>query len=68
MTTRTTKPVTIRTRTVGQSFGCEGQIVASNGRVLATTRVFPHGFDSNAYQAAESLAAERGYVVRSDDE
>lgn len=63
--TKPTEPltVTIRTRNVGQAFGCEGQIVARNGRVVATTRTYPYGQHSNAYEAAASLAAKLGHTV-----
>lgn len=62
LTTRTAdhRIVTIRTRTVGQSFGTIGQVVARNGRVLAETDTKPYGFHEAAEQAARDLAGRIG--------
>lgn len=57
--------VTLRTRTVGQSFGTCGQIVARNGRVLAEGKDRPYGFTAAALTDVEEIARERGYEVRS---
>jgi hypothetical protein len=62
-TTTTTKTVTIRVRNVGINFGCVGQLVC-RGKVVATTRQFPHGHTGGAYDAAAALAAARGWRVR----
>jgi hypothetical protein len=63
MDTNKSRRVTIRTRTVGQSFGCEGQLVTRNGRVIASTDTYPLGMTNRAYEAAESLAAKLGHTV-----
>jgi len=56
--------VALRTRTVGQCFGTVGQIVSlRTGKVLAETGVCPYGFDGAAILKAESVAADRGYIV-----
>lgn len=57
------KQVTIRTRPVGQGFRCVGQIVADDGRVIAETRIFPHGCESRALSAAQVMASMRGLAV-----
>lgn len=57
-------PVVISTRTVGVHFGTEGLVRRLRGRrVIHTTRVFPHGFTANAYDAAKAWAIEHGYVL-----
>ena len=59
-----TTTVTIETREVGQSFGCEGLVRSQKSRrVLARTRVFPFGFDAQAAASAERIASERGYRI-----
>ena len=58
-----TKVATIRVREVGQRFGCLGEVVASNHRVVAQTRIYPYGSRSLAYQDAYDRARELGYVV-----
>lgn len=60
-----TSTVTIRTRTVGQCFGTVGQIVDLKGDVVAETAVCGYGFDAAALDLARSLAASRGWTVRS---
>lgn len=61
------KPVTIRTRTVGQCFGTVGQLVR-HGRVVAETeRVYPYRFDSAAHAGALEIAVERGLDVVDSD-
>jgi len=64
-TNMTNTNIRIRCRTVGQNFGTVGQIVARNGRVVAETRTFPYGFTGPATDAARSLAATKGWTVRS---
>ena len=59
MTTGSGQAVTIRVRSVGQSFGCVGEVVARNGRVLATTALKPYGFTQAAHDAAVALAEAR---------
>ena len=59
------KQVTIRTRPVGQGFGCVGQVVADDGQVMAETCVFPHGGESRASSAARVMANMRGLAVSS---
>ncbi len=53
--TRNGKTVSVRVRPVGQAFGVVGEVVARNGRVIATTKTYPHGFDQSARQAAMNL-------------
>lgn len=56
--------VTIRTRTVGQSFGTVGQIVSlRTGKVLAETDTRPYGMSGAAIADAETVATKRGYMV-----
>lgn len=43
---------------VGQAFACQGLIRTRRGRVIARTRLFPHGFDDAAREAARILAQE----------
>lgn len=50
------KTVGVRVRPIGQGFGCIGEVVAGNGRVIATTDTKPHGFTSVAYASAVELA------------
>lgn len=50
------KTVGVRVRSVGQRFGCVGEVVARNGRVIATTDTKPHGFTAVAYASAVELA------------
>ena len=50
------KEYTIRTITVGQNFGTAAQVVARNGRVMATTEAFPLGFHSAAIKAGVQMA------------
>jgi hypothetical protein len=57
-TTKSGKTVRIRVRPVGQAFGCCGEVVARNGRVLASTDVLPLGFTAAAIDAAMRLAKE----------
>ena len=46
----------LRVRTVGQSFGCVGQVVARNGRVVAESETCPFGFTEDALDKARALA------------
>jgi hypothetical protein len=48
-------PYVISTRNEGAAFGVRGR-VSYHGRLLKETRLFPHGFDSQALRAAENLA------------
>jgi len=57
------KFASIQVVSVGQSFGVRAKVVARNGRVLAETRLYPHGMDGQAAAAAERLAADQGYTV-----
>jgi hypothetical protein len=41
ITTKSGKVATIRVRNVGVNFGCVGQIVARNGRVLGESQTRP---------------------------
>lgn len=67
----TTKPVFIRTRTVGQYFGTCGQLVTvgprSRQRVIAETRTYPYGFADAAHDGAISKAVELGLTVVDSD-
>ena len=56
MQTSDGRTVTIRVRPVGQAFGCCGEVVSRNGRVLATTDTMPYGFTQSAIDAAVELA------------
>lgn len=56
----TGKTYRIRTRNVGQSFGCIGEVVARNGRVVASGPTRPHGMDHAAMDDARRLAEEIG--------
>jgi hypothetical protein len=49
------KKVKIVVENVGVNFGCCGYVMAGR-EVLHSTRVFPLGMRSNAYEAAESWA------------
>jgi hypothetical protein len=62
----TNTKVTIRTATIGQSFGTIGQVISLDGEVLAETETKPYGFAGAALTAAETLAAKRGYTVVAD--
>lgn len=68
---RTTKPVYIRTRTVGQHFGTCAQLVTqgppSRQRVIAETRTYPYGFTGAAHDGAISKAVELGLTVIDSD-
>ena len=67
MTKTNRTKVTLRTRTVGQSFGTVGQVVSlRTGKVLAETDTRPYGMSGAALDAAESLATKRGYMVVAD--
>ena len=57
--------VTIKTRTVGQSFGTVGVLCdARTGRKVAVTEtVRPYGFTAAAVADAEELAARLGHGV-----
>jgi len=46
----------LRVRNVGQSYGCVGQVVAGNGRVIAETEPCPLGFTEAALNKARALA------------
>lgn len=59
------KTVRIRVRGVGQSFGCVGQLVARNGRVIEETDMKPHGMTAAARDAALAIATKRGWEVTS---
>ena len=56
--------VTIKTRNVGQSFGCVGVVrYASSSKKVHETDVRPFGFEAAAYSAAKAWAEGKGYVV-----
>ena len=55
--------VRIKIKTVGVNFGTSGVLVARNGRVMATTGMYPYGFTASAYDAAVCLAECRGWTV-----
>ena len=55
---------TIKVRSIGQAFTCDAQVIVG-GKVLHTTREYPHGQRGNAYAAAEEWAVEHGYEVAS---
>lgn len=57
--------VKIRTRTVGQSFGTVGQVVARNGRVIHEGPARPFGFLVAATADAFAWAFKHGHEVRS---
>lgn len=60
---RNTK-VVIKTRDVGQNFGCVGIVhYVSNGHKIHETRIAPYGFDSAVYRIAEEWAQSNGYSV-----
>ena len=56
-TTKSGKIVLIRVRNVGINFGCVGQIVARNGRVIAESQTRPRGATALAEADALALAA-----------
>ena len=59
--------VYITVREAGVHVGVLGEIRScKTGRVLVTTEAYACGLGVAARQAAESLARERGYDVRSD--
>lgn len=58
-----TKTVKIRVARVGQSFGCCGQVVARNGRVLAEGPTRPRGGEVQAEEDARELAAKKGWRI-----
>jgi hypothetical protein len=61
--------VTIKTRNVGQNFGCYGVVAyASNGKVIHKTQTRPYGFDSSARYEAENWALDMGYIPVSGTE
>ena len=51
---------TIRTRTVGHSFGTVGQVVVGE-KVVAETRVYPYGFTGPAIASARDMAEKLGF-------
>lgn len=56
--TKSGKIVRVRVRKTGVNFGLVGQLVAGNGRVLATTdAVYPLGCTVAAHEGALALAA-----------
>lgn len=55
--------VTIKTRSVGQAFGCEAYAVDSAGKTVRVSRLFPYGFDGAAYQHMVAACVLRGWVV-----
>lgn len=57
LTTKTGKTVRIRTRKVGQNFGVCAELVARNGRVIASTDTRPTGCELAAIDDARDLAA-----------
>jgi hypothetical protein len=58
------KQVTIKTASVGTNFAtCAIIRDAKNRRKLAETREFPYGFTGPAIEAAEAIAAQRGWTV-----
>jgi hypothetical protein len=52
--------VIIETRTVGDAFGCRGY-VTRYGKPVHTTRVFPYGYESQAYETARAWACRNGF-------
>lgn len=57
--------VTIRVFDVGQGFGTSASVVLTSAPscpVLHVTNVFPYGFRSQAYGAAEQWAVDHGYM------
>lgn len=57
ITTKSGKIATIRVRSVGVNFGCVGQVVARNGRVLGESQTRPRGATALAEADAIRLAA-----------
>lgn len=56
--TKSGKIVRVRVRKTGVNFGLVGQLVAGNGRVIATTdAVYPLGCAVAAHEGALALAA-----------
>mgnify|MGYP001186254728 CR=1 FL=1 len=56
ITTKSGKVVIVRVRNVGVNFGCEGQLVSRNGRVLASGQTRPRGATTLAEADASRLA------------
>jgi len=59
ITTKSGKVVIVRVRNAGVNFGCEGQLVSRNGRVLASGQTRPRGAttlaEADAIRLAETL-------------
>lgn len=53
--------VKISVRNVGINFGVVG-VVKRGRKVLATTPVYPRGFQASAIEGAESLAIRNGWL------
>lgn len=58
-----TKIVKIKTVNVGQNFATIGVLVARNGRRVAETEAYPHGFVEAARAGAEALAGKMGLSI-----
>ena len=56
VTSQSGRILKLRVRSVGQSFGCVGQVVARNGRVVAESETCPFGFTKDALDKARALA------------
>lgn len=57
------KNVRVKIVDMGQGFATEAQIIALNGRRLASTGACPYGFDDVAETAGRELAKKRGWHV-----
>jgi len=55
MTTASGRTVKIRVKNVGEAFGCIGQVIGENGRVIAETEAVPFGFTGAAIDGARLL-------------
>ena len=56
VTSNSGRVLKLRVVNVGQSFGCVGQVVARNGRVVAESETCPHGLTEVALNKARALA------------
>ena len=53
---------TIKTNTVGRSFGCEAR-VRTGGKLVHVTAVYPYGMERAAEQAARDWVAQQAKSV-----
>jgi hypothetical protein len=61
--------VRIKVFHVGQCFAVGAKVFAvSNRRRVHETRMFPYGFDAQAYRAAELWVREKGHTLKEEEQ